>query len=423
MGQYSVIAVVAALIFVAVLLLNARLSAGEADEELSAYQVDRFAREVVLVGLKEAERNLADDTDGWELWTTDQTAAQAQFGVAATSHGGGSYAVTIDNMTFGATASDPDRVWLTATGTYDGFNPQTGATGTTTYTVKAAYETGLTDIGVPPGMRDAIVSDELVDVRGNIQISGGIHSNNEIASSGGSFDVHGSGTYTGSESADDSRFSGGIMYSDSVYIPTVAIPPASYHHITSASPAAFTLDPSNDPTGTLQAGWFSVLGKGTEADPYVLYVNGNLEIDGDVRLLGYSRLYVNGTVRVNGNAALSPVTAASPNPNQDVTTAEAWVNANLPNNATMIGIYATGDITLAGTCFVAAHLYTDGAVKYTGGGHKLLIGGITAHDPLDIRGNAKVYYTEASEAIVDPGSNYDVPEGIRLIAYREWAQR
>lgn len=421
MGQYAVIFVIAAFIFGAVLLFNAQLSAEDANQDLSAYQVDRFARGITLVGLKEAERNLNDATDTWDLWTTDPTAAQALFGVPTTSHDGGTYSVAIDSFEFGLLPTDPDIVWLTASGTYDGWDAASGMIGTTNYTVKATYETGLTDLGVPPGFRDAIISDMLVDLRGNVQISGGIHSNDELASSGGAFDVHGQGSYTGSSTANEDEFSDGIVYSDSVAIPVVPIPPpsADIHYDTGAP---LDLDVTTDPAGLLVDGWFSILGHGDEGDAYVLYVDGDLDITGDVRLLGYSRIYVNGAVTMGGNVVLAPVSAAAPDLSQDVLLAQTWVEDYLPNGS-MIGIFATGDITISGTAFVVASLYTYGAVKFVGGGNKLIIGGITAFQPLDMRGNSKIYYTEASEEIIDPGINLLVPNGIRLIGYREWAER
>lgn len=53
----------------------------------------------------------------------------------------------------------------------------------------------------------------------------------------------------------------------------------------------------------------------------------------------------------------------------------------------------------------------------------MLAGGITAFEPLDIRGIAKTCYVEASEAVIDIGLNLLVPNGIRLIGYRKWAER
>lgn len=421
MGQFAVISVVAALLLGAVLVFNAQLRTEEADAELRSYHVDRFAREAAMVGLKQVERNLSDHIDDWNLWESDTAAARDTFNVPTSALGTAAYRVRVDSFAFDTSSTVSDKAWVTATGSYEGVTAQTGTLGTTHFLVEAVYEKGLTDVGLPPTFRSAIVSEELIDIRGNVQIRGGVHSNGGLTSSGGTFDVHGAGTYTGTESANDARFSGGVAWADSVDIPRVAIPPASYHSVQTGD---WSLTDANDPTTTLAAGWRSVTGMGTSADPYVLYVNGNLTISGDVRLIGYSRIYVNGTVTVNGNATLSPVAGTTPSPSQDVTSAplESWVATNLPDG-TRIGIYATGDITLSGTCFVAAQLYTDAAVRYTGGGHKLLVGGLTTWEPLDIRGNAKIYYTTATRSVEDPGINKLVPEGVRLIAYREWVER
>ena len=432
MGQFAVISVVAALFLGAVLLLNAQLSTEQASDELSAYQTDRLAREAIRVGMKAVERNLNRDIDDWDLWTSDPAGAQARFGVPATPYGGGTYSVAIDSFTFDAAPTVSDKVWVTGVGSYDGWSAALGAVGTTEYTVKAVYEKGLTDQGVPPSFAEAIVSDKCIDMRGNIQISGGVHANDCLTSSGGSFDVYGTGTYTGSESTNDSRFTGGVAQSDSIYLPTVDIPPDSYTYQATGTP--YNLSPATGPADSLHLGWNTdpgtgtlITGYGTQADPYVLYVNGNLNVTGDVRLVGYTRIYVNGTVDFGGNAKLIPTytpAGSLPNPNQDVThpSIQSWVTNEL-GEFTKIGIYATGRITLDGTVLVAAHLYSDSNVRYTGGGHKLLIGGVTTWEPMDVRGNAKIFYTTPSRTIEDPGINKLVPEGVRLIAYREWADR
>lgn len=423
MGQYTVIIVLSAILLGGVILFNARSSTSAASTELTAYQSDRIAREASQVALRDVVRELNARP---EAWTSTLSAAQAEFDIPATTYALAddietTYSVTLTEMYLGTPTNpaDPDRVRLRVDGTFDSWSETTQSVEPTDYVVEAVYERGWVDVNVPGGFRDAIMSDQLVDVRGNIQISGDIHSNDEISSSGGSFDVFGTGTYTGSESANDAQFTGGVAERDSIVIPDVTIPPSSSDKSFAAN---HTLTDANDPAGTLPAGWYGVTGKGTEADPYILYVNGDLGISGDVRLLGHIRIYVNGEVTINGNSSLSSVTAPTPDPNQDVSVAEAWAEANLPEGIT-IGIYANGDVTMSGTMFIAATVYTYGAVRYTGGGHKMMVGGIIAHEPLDVRGNAKVYYKEGADSVYDPGIPRQVPDGIRLVAYREWAER
>lgn len=432
MGQYAVIIAVIAILLGAVLLFNAQMSAEDADEELSAYQVDRFAREAVLVGLKEAERNLANDTDGWVIWNTSQSTAQTQYGVPTTNYQNGTYAVVIDSFQFGATPTDPDKVWLTGTGTYEGWNAAAGANGTTNYIVKAAYETGLTDIGVPPGFRDAIQTQEDLTVSGNGCISGGVHANGELDTNGGAFDVLGEGTYTTSETVGNpGSFTGGIAQIDSVFIPITPIPPTGFTHQLNGN---VILNAANAPAAgtTIPDGWFGITGRGGTGDAFILYIDGDLDISGSVYLVGYAGIYVNGTITIGGNSTIAPVPASAGLPvvtanmtcAQRMAAIQTWTNANLPNGS-QLGLFAEGNIIMGGNTNVVAHLTTNAQFRYSGGGNanRLIIGGITAQEDLTLSGNTMVYYTTPSDEIEIPGGNDLVPEGVRLVSYREWAVR
>ncbi|MDX1419533.1 MAG: hypothetical protein R3181_06150 [Rubricoccaceae bacterium] len=427
MGQLALILTLGALLIGGIVLLNVQHSTDEADETTTAYQVDRFAREAALVGLEQAERRLNADPDGWASFTVNPDSARALFGVPATTVDGATYEVRLDSIIMGSGAADPDQAWLTATGSYDGWDPGHDATGTTTFSVVAKYEKGYTDQGVPPAMRHAIVTDLSIDMRGNAYISGSIHTNGSLSASGGAFDVLGNATYTGDADGVSrhqlDQFQGGIGYQDSIHIPPVTVPPASLNHQIDGD---HELNAGNDPLAALVDGWYGVTGFGTEDDPYVLYINGNLTLDGTVRLIGFSRIYVNGTVLVQDNAQLTPTSTATPStngtPEATAPLVEAWIENNLPNGS-QTALYATGDITVRGTPFIAANLYTNGSVRYVGGGNKVVIGGVTARGDLEINGNPMIFYTDPNASIVDPGMDRDVPEGLRLIAYREWAQR
>jgi hypothetical protein len=420
MGQLALILALGALLVGGVLFLNVQRTTQDADDATGAYQVDQFAREAALTGLDQAERRLNANPDSWDLWNTNRSAARDSFEVPATTVDDATYAVTLDSIYIGSDPTDPDQAWVTATGTYGGWDPGQDSSGTTVFTIVATYEKGYTNIGTPPSMRHAIVADQTLDMRGNTVVSGSVHANGELNTHGGSFDVLGAGSSTNGGTYNDGQFTGGVTYpADSIYVPDVVLPDTWDFR----DPDDFPLNASSDPPGTLEQGWNGVTGKGTAADPYVLRVDGNLAISGDVRLLGYCRIYVGGTVGFGGNATLSPVSAVPPNVN-NATNAQiqSWIDTNLPNGSTL-AIYARGDITIDGTVLAAAHLYSNGTVRFTGGGNKLVIGGVTAGEDLDIRGNSKVFYTDANASILNPGFDEDVPDGLRLIAYREWARR
>lgn len=427
MGQYALLAVLAVMTVGAVVLYTAQRTAQAADDDLTAYHEDRFSRELATVGLKRTERLLSAQPDDW-----GDAGANALYGAPPTTYTKdnltGTYEVTFDSYT-PKTSTTPEIAHVTARGVYNG----------ETFTIKAVYEQGETDVGLPPQMREAIVSDNRLYLNGNIEISGSVHTNDCLDSSGNSFDVYGTGTYTGCDGANDSRFTGGVQQQDSIYVDPVTIP-TSWTHRTPAGAAASLGNQTTNLTttgmsATLTPGGgstFTVTGAGTAANPYILVVRGNLTVTGDVRLIrgfsgttplqGHIRIYVDGNFEMAGNSKLAPVTGTLPRQQDPVATNLAWRDANLPDGST-IGVYATGDIILTGTMTVIGSLYANGEVQYKGGGQKMVMGGITTKDQIEVKGNSQIVYTEANTSILDPGGNTQTPDGIRLAGYREWAER
>lgn len=436
MGQYTVIIVLSAIVLSGVILFNARSSTSAAGTELTAYQADRIAREASQVALRDVVRELNAKPDAW---TSDLSTAQGTFNIPPTMYAldddiETTYEVTLTEMYLGAPTNpaDPDRVHLRIDGFFDSWSEASQSVEPTVYVVEVVYERGWVDVNVPGAFRSAILSDQFIDLQDDAEISGDVHSNGQLAGSN-SISVNGTGTYTSSASADDSRFTGGVAERDPIVLPPVAIPPASYHAL---APASWTgsINPGDDPTGTLPAGdnltdgWLTdamgstVIGKGTETDPYVLYVDGDFAINGNVQLIGHIRIYIRGNFEVLGNSSLSSVSAALPDLSQDVSTAQAWADANLPDGVT-IGIYVNGDVILNNRTFLAATVYANGTATHAESGHVMVVGSITAHGPVDMQRNAKVHYHEGADSVYDPGITHRAPESLRLVAYREWADR
>ena len=437
MGQYALLAVLAVMTIGAVVLFNAQKTAQAADDDLTAYHEDRFSRELALVGLKRTELRLSQNPGTWSLKATDDAAAQSLYGAPTTTYTKGrltgTYTVTYDQYV-PKTGTTPALAYVTARGVYDGQR----------FTVKAVYEQGQTDLGLPPQYRQSIVANERLYLNGNVEISGPIHTNDCLDSSGNSFNVYGSGTYTGCEGANDARFSAGLAQSDSIHVPEVVMPNTFDHRTAANTNVSLSTQTTTLTTagitaalrtgggngngngggngGTSTPTTFTVTGHGTQADPYVLVVQGNLTLDGDIRLLGHIRIYSTGSITVAGNTQLAPVTGTLPDQFSTISQTMAWRDANLPNGST-IGLFARGDVTLSGNCTIVAHVYANGEVNYSGGGHRIVLGGITTGSPLEVRGNAQIVYTQANTTVVTPGGNTNTPDGVRLASYREWATR
>ena len=441
MGQYALLAVIAALVLGGGILYNAQRSAQAADDEVTAYQDDRFSREAALVGLKRMERRLAANLDEWDDTENSDAAVRAAafalFNSTNTPYGPGTFTVTFDDYEAG-TGTVSDIAYVTAVGRFQGQR----------YVVKAVYEKGITDVGTPPSMRSAILSNQDMAFTGSsVVVDGTVHTNANLTTSGGSSPtVNGSGTYLDSASP-TIRFSGGSAQGDSILVPDVVIPPTGSYvtpagvvraRLSGSASTPLVIQPTNsyvmqtNTSANGNGGWTNTTVPpppassppvGASGNAYVLVINGNLEIDGDVRLLGYSRIYVNGNLTIGGNGVIAPVNSPSfPTNGSTSATINTWISNNLPSGGQM-GIYTTGSITLQGTPTVIASLYANGDVNYGGGGNRLVIGGITTQSQISLQGNTRVFYTDASTTIFDPGINRLVPEGVRLISFREWATR
>ena len=441
MGQFAVILVLASLLLGGMLIYNARLSTAGADDETTAYHGDRLAREAALVGLEQTKRTLADSTDGWALWDTDSAAVRAYYRVITpTAHGDATYTTQIDSMSIVDTTAIPgpttvntisDKVWVTSRATYDVWNPDNNAFEETRYFVKATYEKGWTDIGTPPIWRRAIVGNNLC-WNGNTTISGSIHANAQLCGNpSNSYVIYGEGTYTGSISGQTRQgaFTGGVAYHDLLPVPPVVIPPVADRHCTIAGPLTI-----NTQNVTVSNGWplcaAAGAGHGTASDPFVLVVTGDIQFRGNVNLKGYVKIYSTGSITfANNSSRFTPVDASVSLPanNSPMSVIEAWANTHLVDGSgtfigSTLGVYAQGNILMQGNPGVVANLYANGNVEYGGGGNRLLIGGTLARGNIDLNGTPTIYFTEANESLID-GDDQFVPEGLRLIAYREWACR
>lgn len=434
MGQYAVILVISALFLGGILLFNARASTGAAGEETTAYAGDRFAREAAQYGLEQTERKLAADVTNWALWDTDPNVVRNQYGSSGT-HGESDYTVTISDMEIAPPYSgsgpvtDSDKVWVTATSSFNVWNPSSASHEDTHYIVEAVYEKGWTDVGTPPEWRRAVVANNLC-LQGSTRIAGDIHANGELCGNpSNAYIVEGQGTYSGSLSprTNVGNFEGGVAEGDPIPVPPVVIPPLAERDCTvTGSPYAL----NGELNITISDGWLcGVTGQGTASNPFVLVVEGNLEINGAVHLKGHVNIYATGNVTLQSNPILTPLDASvsMPNGNSDMEVIQAWAYQHLTDSngefiGSTLGIFAQGNIHLQGTPKVIAHLYTNGSVSYGGSGNGFLIGGILARGNLALNGSPPIFYTEANETLF-PGANVMVPEGVRLIAYREWAER
>jgi len=446
MGQSSLILVLMAALTGGILLYNSQSETRRSDAVLSVKQQEAFARETALVGLNRMIRDLVDRPDAWA-----QTATFAIPGTTYDGYGDATYRVDTHNHRPG-TGGPPglpiidDTVDVRAVGTFNSRE----------YTVKATYTKGYTNIGVPPALRRALVSDQTLRFNGNPKIKSStsttnadVHANVNLDAQGSpvNFVIEGYGSYTGQYDGNNTAFfqpnqtdpsASGTTYRDeAVYVPTVdvAAAQATAHAVTNPPTGSTTFTTSADLWDTLADGLAASLapssetGKGTPTDPFIWYVGGNMVMDGSLRFpraagptapQGHIKLYVNGNLTFQGSGTVTPTYDNAPPNSASDATIRNWIAAHLPEGSSM-AIYVAGDIHFNGNVSVAALIHSNGAVNFNGGGSKVnVIGSIAAKESMGFNGNNKLWYTEASETVKDPGYDYEVPTGVFLLDYLEW---
>ncbi len=452
MGQSSLILVVMATLTVGILLFNSQTVTNRSDAALTVKQEEAFARETALVGLDRVIRDLVDRPDEWAQTTT--------FAIPSTSYDGygssATYQVDLHNYRPGSVGAPglptiDDTLDVRVRGAFRDRN----------YTVKATYTKGYTNIGVPPALRKAIVSDKNLRFNGspeirasNSTLNADVHSNVALDAQGSpvNFVIEGYGTYSDSYDGNNDAFfqpnqtdpsaSGTTYEHEALYVPTVdvAAAAATAHAISNppTGSTTFTLPASTDLWDDLTDGLdpslapSSVTGKGTPTDPFIWYVSGNMVIDGNLRFpraagmsapQGHIKLYVNGDLTFQGSGTTTPTYKDAPANNADANTVRNWIDANLPEGSSM-AIYVANNVNFNGNVSVAALIHANGTVTFNGGGNKVnIIGSVVSKEDMTFNGNNKLWYTEASETVKDPGYDYEVPTGVFLLDYLEWPEK
>jgi hypothetical protein len=333
------------------------------------------------------------------------------------------------------------------------------------YTLRATYTKGVTNIGVPPALRRALVSDQTLRFNGSPEIrssttttNADVHANVNLDAQGSpvNFVIEGYGTHTGEYDGNNTAFfqpnqtdptaTGTTYQSDALYVPTVDVgamasvadavttPPPGSPFSTSSTANVYDdltdgLDPSLAPT--------SMTGKGTKEAPFVWYVGGNMELRGQHRFpagtgatapQGHLQLYVDGDLVIGSSGGgksatlITPTYSNAPTSGALESTVRDWVAANLPEGSSL-AIYVNGNVTFNGGVTVAALIHSNGEVRFNGGANNVnIIGSVVSKADMTFNGNNELWYTEASETVRAPGYNYDVPTGVFLLDYLEWPE-
>lgn len=115
---------------------------------------------------------------------------------------------------------------------------------------------------------------------------------------------------------------------------------------------------------------------GTKDNPQIIYVGGDLNLNGNVT--GYGVFIVKGNILINGNVTVNSVDA----------------------NGSNVGLYTAGDLTANGNVKIYAQILTGGNANLNG--NCKVYGSVTTKGTVNFNGNVNIYYRPATGALTTP---------------------
>ena len=450
---------IAVIVLLGVLLTGAMLGiamqrdANEADREVAGYEFELLARDASLSGLALTVRKLAESFN-MGSWTSGTYFADQ-------SYGGGRFTVdvTVNDPVLGTTSGDTVDVVAR------------GYQGPTEHVVFARYARDKDDKGIPPAFEPTIVSDDFMQIDGNMLIAAisdlvnaSIHTNKDLTVKGNSFLVEGFGTYTGTVNLinqaqgnflpndDYNGAAPNYHWSDSVRISQLnwaalqdraTNTSGAYVEMGSPTAAAFSVDGAVIDFTDPSASFWSDYGVtytcpsgscGTAENPFALYVNGPVELLNTVEIVG------NGFIAATGDVIVSPSGSGGGvygtlNEALETTVVLATqrdMEVGSGGGNACLGLGPSSYTDNAGDTHSNNHcqspsgdfdsgvtLYVEDEVRFRG--TPFIVGGVVAKDAtFQGAGTPWITYASPNEETLDIGFEYIIPIGPVLIAFSEF---
>ncbi len=400
----------------------------DADQALNDYHHKKLSREVAVAGLRTTVRKLAEASDS--PWTT-----ASSFSATSTPHSGGTYEVDVRVIGTG------DTVDVYVLGTY----------GPDTTRIDARYERAFDTEGVPPAFRSVILTDDLLQISGNITVTtldanlnANVHTNGTLSTNGNAFVVEGYGSYSdpnGNQTTQADNFQPSPDYNGSesnvVQIPPVQIPDATlekthadvtyawnqpdYIQTTNNNNAPIAINviqmgdtycsnPASAPTGFVVAHCGDANGDGLNdlgrTKAFVLWAERSVQLK-NVHITGNAVFYAHNqnTTGVPGVMGIEIDRVVRGELNSD--------------NETMTMLRTPGNINVHGNDEIRASIWANGEVTFHG--TPTMTGNILSPTAnFEGNGNFALTYAAPSSIITDPGYQNITPVGPVLIGYAEW---
>ena len=459
MGNYSLMLVLAGVVVGSTMLFSSRKASQGADEELTQHTFKTVAREAAISGLNMTVRRLVADDGSWHDSLVTNSTAYSYTTVAYANTSTFTTSVMASGRGYGAGEVAGTCFIDTVDVVSTGYTAPFGKVGVeyetdrrmASHKVEATYvRTCSDDAGAPPWSEYATVSDQRFDIDGEIRVfsvdqskNADVHSNTRMyvtnpaeiegfgsqsRSSGGGCSIPCDDIFlpNDDDNGSDSNFLRGEPLVEIPFFDhTVWEPKASYKEGSVSINSNTTIDFTD---------YQGVTGYGTQADPFIWYIDGDLTINADyLQVIGYVMIVVKDGVKINGDAQLitgapagqfpPPSTYASANKDA----MRAWIDSNMPNGTTM-GLYAAGcyeancdsnyGIHLDGKNVTVGQIFANNEIFING--DATVVGAITARASMRYNSKNVIWYTGGDSSILFGGSGSQLPDGIRMLVFVEF---
>ena len=414
MGKSALLAIVAFTIMGTFYSLSSERNVLQAEEELAAHQYEGLARNAAQLGFERAKEALARSFTA--------------HGAISGSYGENDEAVyevnfegnesTIQNTLQNLSLTGDPEVMIASTGTAN--RPGKEPIKVKIVSVvreKTIINSEIKEDGVPGFMQYAVISQNDLDLNGNVTLetngdllvegsqdvvyNANIHTNGSLGLSGRAASIKGFGTYVDYDNVEhddvfapyeNSSSDPVVQKVEPVAIPSASFDPAVLYgaHFSpnkKETPGSYTLSENQD---------FNAEGA-TRQNPMVWHVQGDLTVDGNVRIDGYVMFLVDGNINFTGNM-------------------EAGVSGSDKTESHM-ALYAGGNVDIGGNVDVLfGQVFAKGDVRFHG--TPRITGTIVAGGTAVLNGTPNIYYYPASPALTRIW-NEKTKENM-LSAYSEW---
>ncbi|NND71608.1 MAG: hypothetical protein HKN43_08515 [Rhodothermales bacterium] len=360
MGKFAAISVAILTVVGAQYFMSGMQSARSTNVSNSNSQYEVLARQAALAGMNVAKLKLSES---FESTTEIGQHQSSDYEVVATVSG---------------TSAD-----IVSTGTIMNADGESFS-----YEISARYDEVFSPLAsaAPEFMSYAVLSGGDLNINGSLTlptslvgINSDIHTNGDLHISGSTSSVQGFGTYAGSVSANPapalyttfSPVSNDAELSSVYKSSVVDIPDFDISAFVDAIELDKSSESSQSVSGPQNFG-------GTRENPYVWYIDGDLNVGGTTVLDGYNIFLINGNFDIKGQL-LSGSTGYA-------------------GDESSIAIYASGKVDLTGSSTVEAQVFSGKDVSMLHGS-PIVVGSITTLGTLRLSGSPQINFRSASPGL------------------------